>query len=289
MQTGGMRILSLLLLALPVVAEEAAPKPAPVKLTHKGATTADAKKALESHPAFRRVEFAPQVAKLKVDLDCGGLTPEQAIEHVAKAFGCEAQSLGDKRWRIAPAWQIAILKKIDGAKGVALTIQGRSLREVLDIFTSAAGLAVHLDREVDSNRKLTLQVNKVSYRALLDLITEPNELAWELRYGVIYIATPDKLKKMPLLPPRIPGMEKRRVQLAFEKVSIVMAANYMAAAAGVRVTVPKGVKARTVTVRAHDVTVPQAFALLCYPWGMSATVADGAVQIRAGAQREEED
>jgi len=281
-----MRIALLLMFALPVAASEPEPKVKPANGVLKRASAADAKTALERHADIERIDFAPQVAHLKIDVDLRGLTAPQAIERVAKAFDCEAQDLGKKRWRIAPAWQLAIRKKLENDKMTKLDVRDKPLGELLEFVRAASGLPIHLDRTVDSKRRITMQIADTNYGSVLALLTEPQELKWELRYGVIYIAPPDRLKQMPLLPPRIKGLEKRRIKgIQFEQTPLTVLADYMTALTGVRTIVARGVGARTVSINVSGVTVEQAFALMLYPWNMTASRSDGVIEMTARSER----
>jgi len=279
-----MRTALLLIFASWVAADEPAPKIKPLTLALKQTTATGAKWALEQHPGIAAVEFAPQVAHLKVDIECAGLQPKSAIECVAKAFGCEAQNLGGKRWRIAPAWQIAIWKNLVNRKLAKVSFEEKPLREVLDFLRAVSGSPIHLDHEVDATRDVTLQVTNVTSGDALGLITELTQLKWELRYGVVYIASAERLKKLPVVSPRIKGMEKRRVMLHFDGVALPMVANYMQAAAGVQVVLPRQAAALAVSVKAN-VSVEQAFALIFYPLDLTAVEKDGVIHIKPSAAR----
>jgi len=274
-----MRITLLLILASWVAADEPAPKIKPLTLALKQTTATGAKWALEQHPGIERVDFAPQVAHLKVDIECSGLQPEKAIEQVATAFGCEAQKLGAKRWLIAPAWKIAISKNLVNRKLAKVSFKEAPLSTVLDFLRAVSGSSIHLDPEVDATRNVTLQLTNVTFGDAVGLVTELTQLKWELRYGVVYIASAERLKKLPVVSPRIKGMEKRRVMLQFDGATLPMVANYMQAAAGVQVVMPRGAAARAVSVKAN-VSVEQAFALIFYPLGLTAFEKDGVVHVQ---------
>ena len=128
-----------------------------------------------------------------------------------------------------------------------------------------------------------MRVSKATYRKLLDRLAKLHGLKWELRYGVVYVAKPERFKKMPVLPPwlKSPALLRVRLPVAFNRVSLKKLAPTLTQLMGVPFVVPEEMLAREVTAQAKDVSLRQALALMLYPGGLTAVEKRGAVHVKA--------
>jgi len=230
-----------------------------------------------------RVEFAPQAAARRANVRLINVPTVAGMRTIAEHFRCEARYLGKRRWRLAPAWQFAILEKIESRRIVPVNVTKMPIAEFLATVRTATEIDITLDPRVDRASTVTMRATKISYRKLLDRLVKAQRLAWELRYGVLCIAERKQLDQMPVLPPQLASaaLRKLRTPLAFEGVTLGAIAPQLEKLMGVPFVVPDEMNAQTVTARAKDVTLEQALALLLYPHGWTAEEKDGAVHVKA--------
>ena len=126
-------------------------------------------------------------------------------------------------------------------------------------------------------------MSKATYRKLLDRLVKLHGLKWELRYGVVYIATQKRLQKMPVLPPKLESaaLQRMRMPVAFTSNSLKSLASKLTQLTGVTFVVPEEMVAREVTAQARDITLRQALALLLYPGGMTVVEKDDTIVMQA--------
>jgi len=104
------------------------------------------------------------------------------------------------------------------------------------------------------------------------------ELAWELRYGVVYVAGTTRLDQLPILVPELQAdaLRDRRLDLALQAVPM----KQVGATVGATLVVPEELGEREITARATDITLPQALALILYPEGLTATETEDALALQ---------
>jgi hypothetical protein len=275
-----MRIAVLLLLPALAVARQPDPekerRPITANLENVGPDTAARmlKKAVGL-----RVEFAPQAAARKANVRLVGVPTYTAMTTLADAFGCEARFLGKKRWHVAPAWQFVILDRLDMKMGEKRKLAKLPIDDVLTIVRKIGKVDVTLDRAVDRTLTVSAPVKRHTYRALLDLVVKKHKLRWELRYGVVYVAAPRRLKVMPVLVPELTSRELRGRTLSPELRAMPLPK--LGSALNVRLKVAKEFAAHPITASAREITLPQALALSLYPAGLTTVEKDGKFEVRA--------
>jgi len=223
-----------------------------------------------------QIELAPQFRGRSITLKANNSTVPDVLDRIGRQLGGSSKMLGGKRFRIAPDWQHAILGKLEEKKAHGLAIDGMELRHVLEIVRTQCGVRAHAT--LDPKKRIALEADGVSYRTVLDRIAKAAGGAWELRYGIAYLATQKELADMPLLPPEI---EKRpRLPLHFREKSIVDALIFLQAASKQPIQWPEKLPDRKVTVKAESVDLAQALALVLYPAGLTAEEKDGVIVVK---------
>jgi len=225
-----------------------------------------------------RVEIAPQAAAWKANLRLVGVPTSMAMESLAEHFHCEVRFLGKNRWHLAPAWQFDILDKLDGSMGKAPKITKQPLDEVLELVRTGAGLDITLDRTVDRTLVVSAPEKKRTYRNLLAYVLKKSKLKWELRYGVIYVASAKRLKQLPVLVPELqsPQLRGQRVKFALKAAPL----KRVGASLRAKLVVPADQGDKEITARATDITLAQALALILYPEALTATEANGELRVQ---------
>jgi len=221
------------------------------------------------------IDLAPQYAGRRITLKAVNLTVTEVLEALAKQVGGACKPVGKDAFRIAPAWQHAILEKLEKGKAYGLRMEEVELGQALKLFATQCGVRVHCT--IDPKRKLELSADDVTWRALLDAIAKAAGGEWALRYGVAYLAPTEELARMPLLPPEI-GKDPV-VPLHLVDKSIGDALRFLQAVSKRRFEWPDELPDRKVSVRADSVTLAQALALVLYPANLTAAERDGVVVV----------
>ena len=273
-----MRIAALLLLASLALADKEVRKGNKVNLTFDKATPAEAARLLKQ-VAGLEVEFAPQLAGKRIHLALRDLPPKVAVERIAEAFGCKAQHRGGKKWRVLPAWQIDLLNNLEGKRVHDLAVDEMRLDQLLRLMRDQTKADIVLDPALPADRSITLSANDVSYRSLLDLITGPNEMRWELRYGVVYLSTPARLKGMPVNAPAIKSGARTQVPMHLDNAELKAACQVFQMLTGFQVNVQDKWAATKVSIDVKKVRFNQAFALLLYPVGLTLAEQDDVLTV----------
>jgi len=260
--------------AILLLVAQAAPK---FSLDFKNEPVENVLRIVDSY-AKARVDLAPEYAGRSITIKAQNATVPEALKFIAEDLGGEAKAIGEDRYRIAPAWQHAILEKLEKEKAAKLVMEGVELGQALKLFRSQCAVQVHCT--LDPKTKIRFSVEDGSYRAVLDAIAEAAGGAWELRYGVPYLATRTDFERMPLLPPKL--KKDPALPLHLQDRTLVQALGYLEAASGRAFVLPELVPERKVTAMAKSVTLSQALALVLYPVELSATESEkGAIVVAA--------
>ena len=232
------------------------------------------------------VEVDPRYAGKKVTARSAARPVAQALEALAQGVGGRAFRRPSGAWAIVPAWKRSLLIKLEREAAVKLdTIDPAALRPLLREISRRCGVPVVLDPDVRSPPDVEIHVEDVSGAQALALLTDPGELAWDLRWGAVFVATPERLAELPAVHPlRDKGLPAREIDLPFDDTPLTLAFQFVKAASGVTVEPAKGhadeVGAFDVTLIVSQVEVADALALMLLPLGFTADVEDGKVLVR---------
>ena len=187
---------------------------------------------------------------------------------VAKGF---VQSTTSSHGLLAGNDEAVALRLRESNKVTPFKIDKMPIEQFLARVRAETKVDITLDRSLDRELKVTMRVPKITYRTLLDRLVKRTGLKWELRYGVVYVAKPERFKKMPVLPPwlKSPALLRVRMPVAFNRVSLKKLAPTLTQLMGVPFVVPEEMASREVTAQAKDVSLRQALALMLYPGGLT--------------------
>jgi hypothetical protein len=273
-----MRIAALLLLTTLAIAGEPDSskerRPITANLENVGPETAS---RMLKEAVGLKVEIAPQLAVYKANLRLVGVPTHLAMKELGEHFHCEVRFLGKKRWHLAPKWQFDILDKLDTRMDGAPKFKKQPIGSVLEMIRKGAGVDITLDKTVDRALTVSLPAKKWTYRKLLDQVAKKAKLKWELRYGVVYVASKERLKQLPVLVPELRKHEERARLLGLKLDAVPL--KKVGAKIGVDLRLPEEQADLEITARAKEITLAQALALMLYPQGLTATEKNGGLAV----------
>ncbi len=150
-------------------------------------------------------------ADARITLSLEGVPVGTALARVAKAAGAEVVKLTSKAaWigRKLEVWErrlhaSLVLTDLD------VNFDEKSLGKVLRYVAGEMGATIALDPEVTRTRQrntllVTLKMRQVRSRDLFDLVTRSLDLAWDVRYGVVFVSTKERLASLPRHAEKLP-------------------------------------------------------------------------------------
>lgn len=218
-----------------------------------------------------------------VTLDLKNVLVEDAVDRLAAAAG--ARRRGDA---ILPEWKDNLLEELKKTKLHNLKLAQAPLKDVAAYLRSVTGANFVVDGPL-ADRKIDLVVDDITVGQALDLAFGAHA-AWDLRWGVVYVATKPRLEELPAQVPLAGAkLPDRRIDLPFQNTPLPQVVSYLTAATGVTLAVQAADKdaleAMEVTAAASGLTIPQALALVLLPNGATTEVKDGAIAIRTRRER----
>ena len=206
-------------------------------------------------------------------------TAEQGIAELARQLGGEAWKERKAYWHIAPKWSIALRKKLTTTKLDAVVGGPGTLGNNLLALRLMSGINLVTDPKLDLSKKIAPITDAGSVQKVLEKMCAKAGCAWSLRWGVVYVASRERLAAMPHAAP-IP-MTGRLVELKFRKSTLAQVVNFLTAASGQQIVVDSKVDADTaISVEAKAVDCAQALALTLYPIGRQASTKEQVITIR---------
>jgi len=243
-----------------------------------------------------RLELAAGAGDRKVTVRFEGATAPQVLRKLRDVTRLPLQRLGEGRYRLGRDWRAELRERL-AKTTLSLDARDRDVRDVLATLTRITREAspapdTWIDFVYDPARKagpgLAVEADRVSIEQFLDLLAEREDLAWDVRYGVVFVAPPARMQALPRASPDL-ALPDRRIELPFEKTRVDQALRYFTAASGVPVTVAPGAKdavaAEWVTVQAARARLPDALALMLFPAGLTAELVEGEVRVRTAVKR----
>jgi type II secretory pathway component GspD/PulD (secretin) len=226
------------------------------------------------------IDLDPLYAHRRIDLALDNASLEAALKEVAAKLGAKVGRLPAGGFRIVPPWKAAFFEKLQNRKIAIDHPAPLPIASILSGVAKRAGVPAVLDPALRTNRTGELHVKDVTAAQALDLLTAPNELGWDLRYGVVFIATPARLKALPAVAAfASAALPKRSVKLACVDASLSEGLRQLQAAGGPTITIDleavKAVEAAKVTCAVKGLANYHALALMLLPHGLSAIVEEG--------------
>lgn len=162
------------------------------------------------------------------------------------------------------------------------------LDELRPAIAKATGFSVVMDppsldallTAVPGKRPLSGHAGKVFREAL-----RPLGLAFDVRFGVIFIASPERLASLPVTAPSLPpALASKSVTLSFSGLPLSEALDTLARLKGIEIVlssrIAEQVAAGRVTLAFRGVGLPDALALLLAPRGLTFAFSGGMVVVR---------
>jgi hypothetical protein len=228
-------------------------------------------KVIETY-AGKKVTLDPEYAEAKIALDLKNVTVPEALGRIARQLG--AVVYGESS--IVPVWKRDVLVKLEKTRVHKLKFKANEIAfaEAIEYLRSLTGLNFALDPRL-ADRKgqgIELRADNIPARSLLDLLCEPAEIAWDLRYGVIFLATKERINALPAVSPwKDKALHEKRVDLPFDATAFPIALAYLTVASGEKFTIAPGdkdaIEAIEVSFTVNKVRLGDALALLLLPNG----------------------
>ena len=226
-------------------------------------------------------------AKIKLDAEyrdktvtmrLSNSTAEKAYAELARVLGGAAWKERKGVWHIAPKWSIALRKKMTTTKLDAVVGGPSTLGNSLLALRLMSGINIVADPKLDLSKKIAPITDAGTVQKVLEKMCEKAGCVWSLRWGVVYLASKERLAGMPHTPP-IP-MTGRLVALPFRKTTLAQVVNYFVAASGQQIVLEKSVDAKTkISVETQAIDFAQALALTLYPIGRQASMKEKVITI----------
>ena len=221
---------------------------------------------LNKHFGFK-LTLGDGLASKRVTLTFREATAPQALRALADAAE-------QKLFRIEPGvYRIGINERerifaLLGEKMVQVTNFNAPIKTTCQWLRSVTGTNIFVDPSVAGNPAVRMKAAMTASQAL-DTITQQAKLAWDVRFGVVFIATAARLKTLPQESPfRALGLPaEKRVSLPLNNSNLKSAASYLTAATGVKITIDPELRSKRVTINATNVLLVDALALLLVPHG----------------------
>ncbi|MHC4339841.1 MAG: hypothetical protein ACYSX0_06480 [Planctomycetota bacterium] len=245
-------------------------------------TREDVSKIIEVFAIYSKttIDLDPLYAHRQIDIALDDATLEDALKKVAWNFGAKVGRRAAGGYRIVPPWKAVMFERIEHRK-ISIDHQAPlPIESILSAIGKLANAPFVFDPALKTNRTGELHVKEVTASQVLDLLTAPNELGWELRYGVVFVSTPARLKALParasFASARLPD---KSLKLAYVEAPLTGVLRHLQTAGGLPITVDKraakAVQAVKVTCDLEELSFRHALALMLLPHGFSAVVEEG--------------
>jgi len=224
----------------------------------------------------RPIQLDGELAKRHPTLKLVGVAWPEGLHRIAKSIGGVARPRADGSWRVAPAWKFDVERLLE--RKVSADVRGRGLGTTLRAL--AGPLPIALDAGLE-DREVRVQAVDLTLERVLAVVTQPEDLAWDVRWGGVLLATPARLAALPIAP-RFRGVPDKTVKVAFLKMPLPQTRKYLENATGVRfVIAPEAAdafEAGRVTV-SGKLALRHVLAAMLVPYDLTAKAVDGEIRV----------
>ncbi len=189
----------------------------------------------------------------------------------------------------------AISKILEGVK-VDVHFEKAPIRDVLGYVRDFADLSIDADPQASAALETSISVARKGclVRELLDEVALRSELDWDVRYGVVWFAKPERLwgggKTSPL--PRVNGwvtqkdsdadlaayLKKTKVSLHYESEALEHIVDFLRDFTGKNIVVDSKIDGRTkIRVAVKDISLADTLAILTIPHGWDVELTSGVI------------
>ncbi len=150
------------------------------------------------------VIVGPLRADARITLTLEGVPVKQALARVASAARAQVVKLTSKAvWigRNLEVWEKRLHASLVLTR-LKVDFKDRHIVKALRFVAGEMGTTIALDPEVSRTRKrntlmLTLKAADIPSRDLFDRVAASLDLAWDVRYGVVFLSTKERLASLP--------------------------------------------------------------------------------------------
>ncbi len=250
-----------------------------------------------------KVTAEEQVADRIVSLDATDLPLSQVVAALAKAAGDDVEAVAEANgWRfrkkVPRPWTEVLEERL--AKRLSLDLTDTPLPEALAFVAESCGAGIVLDPAWSSGRTgaeqtVTMSVEDATAKDAVALLAVTKGLSMEPRWGVMLLATAERLAAVPkdLLPPPAGDAPKAEIDLraalqtpvnaAFEGCPLPDALAFFGALKDLSIGMSEAAKSAAardeVNLRASGLSLEHALAIVLLPRGYRAEIREGALLV----------
>ncbi|MHC4952667.1 MAG: hypothetical protein ACYTGZ_02160 [Planctomycetota bacterium] len=218
-------------------------------------------------------------ADKEVSIKLKNATVPEAITELARQLGGAAWKRSKDNWHIAPKWNIALRKKLATTKLDAVVGGPATLGNNLMAIRLMSRLNIVADPQLDLSQRVPWVKDAGNLEIVLDKLTASAKCGWDLRWGVVYVASKKRLGALPRSAAF--AVKGPVVDLKFRKTPLQDAAKQIAAKSRHRLVLdPKADGKAKVTVEAKGLEPAQALAVTLLPVGHTAEIKDKTITIK---------
>jgi hypothetical protein len=210
------------------------------------------------------------------------------------------QALQDLIWdiKVAASAQdpadLAIFRKLETMK-IDLAFENTKLEDIVAFVRSFSGLNLVVDPTVEGGIVDTFSIKDSSLRTALEVLSSVKGLEFDLRYGVLFFATPMRLwstdpgvglptanhwTKQTLAPGDVEASDKLRsirITVDMQTSPLSAIAAYLTEISALKFKVADAIPEGLMTLKVQDLVLPHALELLTLPYGCDVKIEGGAV------------
>ena len=288
------------LVAILLIASIAGAEEERVTFAFDGATLKEATQFLKMLKGID-IDVAEELAKVVISLKVTDLEIGAALDLMGKLAdpNGKVEKLSDRHYRIfvekpKADWKAVLGKKIDSTK-VNINFADTSIKDALHFLGSFAEVNIVIDPAIAEKKSeeellVTLQADDIAVKNVFELITLTKGLAWDLRWGVVFVSLPERLQKLPNAKPEFdydPANAKllaafeKPVTFSFDRASVTEVLNYLKTIMGVNTVIDDVLLAEAektlVTAAVSGVSLLDALQLILLPRDFPFRLLDGVI------------
>ena len=232
------------------------------------------------------LELGDVSAAKRITIKLERATGPQALRKLEDVTGVKLTRVAAGHYRLGDD-RAAAIRKAMNSKKVSFSIRGRPISEIAPLLNQSSNVGFTVDRPA-MGRKIDITMNDVTLQQALDLMTEPNGLAYDVRCGIVCIATPDRLPRFPAKPPFTLKKAGKSFGITLNGITLHAALKTLSAGSGLKVrldeTIPPKFRDRPVTLHATKTTLADALAILVVPMGLTVVETDEGLVVKPPAK-----
>jgi len=240
-----------------------------------------AKKAVEVIATFSgaKILLDEKYDQAKLSLKVKGAPLDTCLEMLALAIDAKLFRHGPI-YHIVPKWKHALLETLHNGQRVTLTFEKESTVKILGVIATYFGVPMVLDPEL-GDPKASVKLANATVSAALEQTLKPNAAGYDLRYGVVFIATKKRLAALPkrLGIPIPPRLEAERFTFSLSGESATRILEVVARKAGLGLDIDKAIQPalskKNVAMQLSNARIEHILAAILAPAGAKAVIKDG--------------